>query len=89
MGKSNTRKKEVDMDSKEINKLDVGKIAMGIAVAIVFILQQWHAMKLDDMKTTIVPRSEYQRHADTTMDKDDIMEALSAINNRLNIMEKK
>ena len=61
---------------------------MGIAVAVVFIMQQYHSMKLDDMKAKIVPRTEYQQNADTILPKDEIMFALKNIATRLETLEK-
>jgi len=41
------------MNAEEVNSIDWGKMAMGIAVAIVFVLQQYHAMQLDEVKTVV------------------------------------
>ena len=41
------------MNAEEVNSIDWGKMAMGIAVAIVFVLQQYHAMKLDEVKVAV------------------------------------
>jgi hypothetical protein len=47
------------MSTEEVTaKTDWSKIAMGVAVAVVFVMQQYHAMKLDEVKSTIVPRAE-------------------------------
>ena len=46
------------MPNEEVKQTDWSKIAMGIAVAVVFVMQQYHAMKLDEVKSTIVPRAE-------------------------------
>jgi hypothetical protein len=74
------------MNADDVAKIDWGKIAMGIAVAIVFIMQQYHAMKLDEVKASVVPRHELSK---TIMDKEDILAALQAITQRLNAMENK
>jgi len=74
------------MNADDIAKVDWSKIAMGIAVAIVFIMQQYHAMKLDEVKDTVVPRHELTR---TVMDKTDILAALQSITQRLDAMEEK
>ena len=74
------------MDAEDISKIDFSKIFMGIAVAIVFILQQYHSMKLEDVKATIVPRKEITK---TVMDKEDILQALQSITDRLDAMEGK
>ena len=41
------------MNAETVNKIDWGKMAMGFAVAIVFIMQQYHAMKLDEVRTVV------------------------------------
>ena len=74
------------MEAEDINKIDWSKIVMALAVGIVFILQQYHAMKLEDVKSTIVPRHELDK---TVMDKEDILAALQAITHRLDAMEGK
>ena len=74
---------------KPDGSFDYSKFFMGLAVAIVFVLQQWHAMQLEDVKNTIVPRVEYEKHRDSTMDKDEILKALQMVNSRLNSMEGK
>ena len=73
------------MNAEDVAKIDISKIAMGIAVAIVFILQQYHAMKLEDVKSSVVPRTEI---TETVMNKEDILAALKAITSRLDAMEK-
>ena len=77
------------MDADDMSEIDWSKIAMGVAVAIVFVMQQYHAMKLEDVKSSVVSRHEIEDKTDNLMNKDDIMQALSAINNRLDAMEKK
>ena len=74
------------MNSEDVNKIEWSKIAMAIAVGIVFIMQQYHAMKLEDVKATIVPRKELTK---TVMDKEDILQALQSITDRLDAMEGK
>jgi len=74
------------MNAEDISKIDFSKIFMGIAVAIVFILQQYFSMKLEDVKATIVPRKEITK---TVMDKEDILQALQSITDRLDAMEGK
>ena len=84
MGKSDTRTEKV-MNAEDVNKIEWSKIAMGISVGIVFILQQYHAMKLDEVKSSVVPRTEL---TETVMNKEDILAALNAITSRLDAMEK-
>ena len=74
------------MNADDVSKIDWSKIAMGIAVAIVFIMQQYHAMKPDTVKASVVPRTEL---TETVMNKEDILAALRAITSRLDAMEKK
>jgi len=47
------------MSEVEATPTDWSKIAMGVAVAIVFVMQQYHAMMLDEVKATIIPRTEF------------------------------
>ena len=74
---------------KDDGSFDYSKFFMGLAVAIVFVLQQWHAIQLDDVRSKVVPRAEYEKHRDSTMDKDEILKALQMVNARLNAMEGK
>ena len=73
--------------NKPDGTFDYSKFFMGLAVAIVFVLQQYHAMQLDDVRSSVVPRAEYEKHRDSTMDKDEILKALQMVNARLNSME--
>jgi hypothetical protein len=41
------------MNAEDVNKIDWGKILMGAAVAIVFVMQQYHAMRLDEIRTVV------------------------------------
>jgi len=77
------------MDKEKVQKTDWSKISMGIAVAIVFVMQQYHAMKLNEVKATVVPRHEIQKHTDRIMDRGEIIQSLKMINDRLNAMEAK
>ena len=54
---------------------------------IVFVLQQWHAMQLETVRDSVVPRAEYEKHQEKVMDKTDILKALQMINARMNAME--
>ena len=80
--------KTTDVKTTNI-KIDWSKIAMAIAVAVVFVMQQYHAMKLDEVHKIVVPRAEVQATTDKIMDKEEIMQALKMINDRLNSMEEK
>ena len=77
------------MPTDEHNKPDWSKIAMGVAVAIVFVMQQYHAMQVADIKAEVVPRPEYQRKADTIMGKDEILDAFKDFSRRLEELERK
>ena len=81
------------MNSEDVAKIDWSKIAMGVAVAIVFVMQQYHAMKLEDVKSLVVPRAEYeQRHQNQqnkVMDKAEIMDAFKDLSRRLSELEKR
>ena len=70
-------------------EIDWSKLFMGFALALVYIMQSYHAMQVADLKANMVPRQEIDRKADKIMDKSDIMTALSSLNNRLDAMEKK
>ena len=67
--------------------IDYQKLFMGFAVALVFVMQQWHAMQLSNIKAEVVPRKEYQSHVDKVMAKDDILTALTNLSDRLDAME--
>ena len=69
--------------------IDWSKLFMGFALALVYIMQSYHAMQVADLKANMVPRQEIDRKADKIMDKSDIMTALISLNNRLDAMEKK
>jgi len=60
-----------------------------IGQVIYFQMQQYHAMKLDEVHKIVVPRAEVQATTDKIMDKEKIMQALKMINDRLNSMEEK
>ena len=80
------------MDDKEIealNKFDFQKLFLGLAVAVVFVLQGWHGIQLADVKSNVVPRAEYEQRHEKVMDKDEILKALQMLNERLNAMEVK
>ena len=68
-------------------KIDWQKIILALSTALVFVLQQWHAMKLEDLKQEVVPRHEFAAAANKVMDKDEILKALQMLNARLNAVE--
>ena len=77
------------MDATDAAKIDWGKIFMGAAVALVFVMQQWHSMQMSDIKGDLVPREEYQRKAETIMEKDEILDAFKDFSKRLGALEDK
>ena len=76
------------MNADDVAKIDWSKIAMGIAVAIVFVLQQYHAMKLEDVRASVVPRHEYTKKTDEFVPKTDLLFALKDIEKRIEKLEK-
>ena len=46
------------MEKEDVAKTDWSKIAMGIAVAIVFVMQQYHAMMLTDVQETVAKHTQ-------------------------------
>ena len=73
--------------NKPDGTFDYSKFFMGLAVAIVFVLQQWHAMQLDAVKDIVVPRPEYEQRHEKVMDKDEILKSLQMINSRIDAMK--
>jgi hypothetical protein len=78
-----------DFVKKENGELDYSKLFMGLAIALVYVMQSYHAMQVADIKANVVPRAEYEVRHDETMNKDEILNALLALNKRLDTMEKK
>ena len=74
---------------KDNGDIDWSKIFMGFAMALVFVMQQYHAMQVSNLKSNIVPRAEYEAKHRDVMDKDVIISALKELNNRLDRMEEK
>ena len=72
---------------KENGDIDWSKLFMGFAMALVFIMQQYHAMQVSDLKAVVVPRPEYTIHQDKVMDKDIILEALNRLDDRIDTIE--
>ena len=77
------------MNSEDVNKIEWSKIVMAIAVGIVFVLQQYHAMELEDVKDVLVPRNEYTKTTGEFVPKSELMFALKNIDARLEALEKK
>jgi hypothetical protein len=75
------------MPQKEDGSTDWSKVFMGFAVALVFVMQQYHAMQVSDLKEQVVPRHEFEAKAEKVMDKDEIMFALQRLAERLDAIE--
>ena len=75
------------MDAETINKIDWSKIVMGIAVGVVFIMQQWHSIQVSNIKANLVPRTEYEARTGKAMDKAEIMDAFRDFSKRLEDLE--
>ena len=70
-----------------MDKTDWGKITMAIAVAIVFIMQQYHSMMLSDVKDLVVPRTEYEDYQKTLVHRDVIFHDSEELSDRIEALE--
>ena len=77
------------MNAETINKIDWSKIVMGIAVGVVFVMQQWHSIQVSNIKANLVPRVEYEARTGKAMDKTEIMDAFRDFSKRLEDLEGK
>ena len=68
--------------------IDWSKMFMGFAMALVFVMQQYHAMQVADLKSNVVPRAEYELKHQEVMDKDVILSAIKELNDRIDRMGK-
>ena len=68
--------------------IDYQKLFMAFAMAVVFIMQQYHAMQVADLKSNVVPRSEYELKHQEVMDKDIILAAIKELHDRIDRIEK-
>ena len=68
--------------------IDWSKMFMGFAVALVFVMQQYHAMQVSDLKSNVVPRAEYEVKHQDVMDKDVILAAIKELHDRIDRIEK-
>ena len=68
---------------------DWSKIFMGFAMALVFVMQQYHSMQLADVRAEVVPRAEYEKKHEKLMQKDEILTALKLLTERINTIDKK
>ena len=77
------------MNAEMINKIDWGKLFMGFFVGLTFLLQQYHAMKLEEVKSVLVPRPEYEQKVEKAMDKEEILDAFRDFSKRIEDLEGK
>ena len=68
--------------------IDWSKMFMGFAVALVFVMQQYHAMQVSDLKSNVVPRAEYEVKHQDVMDKDVILAAIKELHDRIDRIDK-
>ncbi len=68
---------------KTNGEIDYQKLFMAFAMAVVFIMQQYHAMQVADLKSNIVPRAEYEIKHQDVMDKDIILAAIKELHDRI------
>ena len=68
---------------KTNGEIDYQKLFMAFAMAVVFIMQQYHAMQVADLKSNIVPRAEYEIKHQEVMDKDVILAAIAELHDRI------
>ena len=78
--------------------VDWSKIFMGFAMALVFVMQQWHSIQMSDIKADMVPRDEVERHneklrnefskhTDGFMNRNEILDAFRDFSKRLEYLE--
>jgi hypothetical protein len=77
------------MNKSSINEINWKNIFMSFSIAVVFVMQQWHAMKLEDLKTQVVPRKEIEQQTTKFMHRDTILSAINRLNDRMDILEGK
>ena len=68
---------------------DWSKLFMGFAMAFVFVLQAWHGMQVQDLKANVVPRAEFESKHSQLMQRDEILAALKALNDRMDANDAK
>ncbi len=69
--------------------MDWSKLFMGLAVAIVFIMQQYHTIQVADLKASVVPRPEYESRQEQVMDKDLILMSIKELHEKIDKLDKK
>ena len=73
---------------KTNGEIDYQKLFMAFAMAVVFIMQQYHAMQVADLKSNVVPRAEYELKHQEVMDKDMILAAIKELHDRIDEVKK-
>ncbi len=73
---------------KTNGEMDYQKLFMAFAMAVVFIMQQYHAMQVADLKSNVVPRAEYEIKHQDVMDKDIILAAIKELHDRIDEVKK-
>ena len=79
-------------------QIDWSKIFMGFAVALVFVMQQWHSIQMSNIKSSMVPRAEIEKHTDRFrsefredqerfMDRSEILDAFRDFSKRIEYLE--
>ena len=72
-----------DMIKKDNGDIDFQKLFMGFALALVYVMQSYHAIQVADLKSTVVPRVEYEIKHQEVMDKDVILAAIQELHDRI------
>ncbi len=72
-----------EFTKKDNGDTDWNKLFMGFALALVYIMQSYHAMQVADLKSNIVPRAEYEIKHQEVMDKDIILAAIKELHDRI------
>ena len=68
---------------KQNGDIDFSKLFMGFALALVYVMQSYHAIQVSELKNTVVPRAEYEIKHQEVMDKDMILAAIKELHDRI------
>ena len=74
------------MSNGEPKQTDWSKIAMGVAVAVVFVMQQYHAMMLTDVQATVAKHTQF--NDDLEFNQENRKKVFKDIDTRLKALEK-
>ena len=70
--------------------IDFSKLFMGLAIALVYIMQSYHAMQVADIKASTMPRAEAQRiDSNLAINAENIKKVLADVDKRLTKLEEK